>query len=118
MKWIIFGGTVLSSIAALAVSFSTQLIYLLVVFLICGIGIGVCLPCLDALITQTIEKEKRGTITSFYSAMRFIGVAAGPPIMALFMKGNEMWIFILLAILGIVASLLAFKAVRSPKKPQ
>lgn len=38
---------------------------------------GVCLPCLDAL-TQTIEKEPRGTITSFYSPIRFIGVASGP----------------------------------------
>ena len=51
-------------------------IYLLLLCLvIMGIGIGMALPCLDALITQGIEKEQRGTVTSFYSSMRFIGVA-------------------------------------------
>lgn len=109
------GGIVLSGVAALAVSFSSQLIYLLVVFFVCGIGIGVCLPCLDTLITQKIEKETRGTITSFYSSMRFIGVAAGPPVMALFMKNNETWMFMLLASLSILASLLVFKVVQPEK---
>ena len=50
-----------------------------------GIGIGMALPCLDALITQGIEKEQRGTVTSFYSSMRFIGVAM---LYILFMKGR------------------------------
>nr|WP_149476592.1 MFS transporter [Oceanobacillus polygoni] len=116
MKWITFGGIVLSGVSALAVSFSAQLIYLLAVFLTCGIGIGVSLPCLDALITQTIEKETRGTITSFYSAMRFVGVAAGPPVMALFMKHNVSFMFILLAVFGLIAALLAFKIIRPPKE--
>lgn len=115
MKWITFGGIVLSGVAALAVSFSSQLIYMLAVFLICGIGIGVCLPCLDTLITQTIEKETRGTISSIYSSMRFVGVAAGPPVMALFMKTNVTWMFILLAALSLVAAILGFKSIRPDK---
>lgn len=115
MKWVTFGGIVLSGVSALAVSFSAQLIYLLAVFLTCGIGIGVSLPCLDTLITQTIEKETRGTITSFYSAMRFVGVAAGPPIMAFFMKNQVSLMFMLLAALSLIAALLAFKIIRPPK---
>ncbi|QYR19353.1 MFS transporter [Paenibacillus sp. sptzw28] len=42
-------------------------------------GIGVLLPCMDALITEGIPKEERGTVTSLYSSMRFLGVAVGPP---------------------------------------
>lgn len=41
---------------------------------------------LDAIITGNIRKEERGTASSFYSSARFLGVAAGPPIMALVMK--------------------------------
>ena len=55
---------------------------MLTLFVLSGIGIGVGLPCLDAFITSGIEKEERGTVSSIYSSMRFIGVAAGPPIMA------------------------------------
>ncbi len=63
-----------------------RLIWLLVVTSILGTSIGAMLPTLDALITEGIEKEERGTITSFYSSSRFIGVAAGPPLMSLLMK--------------------------------
>lgn len=51
---------------------------MLILLTINGVGIGLILPCLDALITEGINKEQRGTITSLYSSMRFIGVAAGP----------------------------------------
>src|SRR5690625_6506875 len=67
-------------------------IYLLIIFLICGSGIGMALPSLDALITESLDKQVRGIITSIYSSMRFIGVAAGPPVIALLMKQNIFWI--------------------------
>ena len=41
-------------------------IYLLLLCLvIMGVGIGMALPCLDALITQGIEKEQRGRLRHF-----------------------------------------------------
>ncbi|MGE8206401.1 MFS transporter [Heyndrickxia sp. NPDC080065] len=112
MKWIIFSSIILTGIAVVAVSFSDQFMFLLIVFLICGLGIGASLPCLDAIITQTIEKNIRGTVTAFYSSMRFIGVAAGPPVMAYYMKSNSTFLFIILAFLSLIGAILAFLAVR------
>lgn len=116
MKWITFIGLVLAGASVLAVSISDQFIYLTVVFLICGIGIGAGLPCLDALITQSIEKNVRGTITSFYSSMRYIGVAAGPPVMAYFMKNNLMIMFIILAVCCLIAAVMAFVSIKPNKE--
>jgi len=82
------------------------------VILFCGIGIGASLPCLDAILTQSIDKEMRGTITSIFSAMRFAGVAAGPPIIAILMKGKILDMIILLTTLSAIAALLAFKAIK------
>lgn len=45
-----------------------------------GIAIGSLLSALDTIITENIRKELRGTVSSFYSSARFIGVAAGHPI--------------------------------------
>ena len=86
MKWITFSGIVLSGAAVAATLISDKFIYSIIVFLFCGIGIGASLPCLDAILTQSIEKEMRGTITSIFSSMRFAGVAAGPPVSAIMMK--------------------------------
>src|SRR5690625_9470 len=72
MKWITFIGIVLAGISVAIISFTTHFIYLLIIFLICGTGIGMALPCLDSLITKSIEKSIRGAITSLYSSMRFI----------------------------------------------
>ncbi|SDJ89452.1 MFS transporter [Sediminibacillus albus] len=112
MKWITFSGILLSGLAVIAVRFSDQFIYLLMVFLICGIGIGAGLPCLDALITESIDKGVRGTITCIYSSARYLGVAAGPPVIALLMKVDLTWMVVLLASLAVVAALLSFKAIR------
>ncbi|WP_077623168.1 MFS transporter [Sediminibacillus massiliensis] len=112
MKWITFSGIMLSAVAVIAVRFSEQFIYLLIVFLICGVGIGAGLPCLDALITESIDKEVRGTITCIYSSARYLGVAAGPPAIALLMKGNLTWMIAVLAFFAIVAAFLSFRIIR------
>ncbi len=82
------------------------------VTLFSGIGIGVGLPCLDTLITEGIDKQERGTITSIYSSMRFVGVAAGPPAIAVLMKHAEKSLFYLLSFLAIIAAIATFKAIK------
>ncbi|MEC1260932.1 MFS transporter [Bacillus swezeyi] len=69
-----------------------------------GIGIGISLPSLDALITEGIEKEERGTISSFYNSMRFIGVALGPPVFA-YMMTNAGWLIFIVSLLCSLAAL-------------
>jgi ACDE family multidrug resistance protein len=118
MKWLTFGGIIMAAVAILALWFSIKLWFMLTMFLIAGIGIGIGLPCLDALITEGIEKEERGTISSIYSSMRFIGVAAGPPIIALLMKQSTHWIFITLSGLSIIAAFVALFAIKPGAKSQ
>lgn len=115
MKWITFFGLVLMSIPIIALPFSKELWYMITMFLLSSIGIGASLPCLDSLITDGVEKEQRGTITSIYSAMRFIGVASGPPIIAILMKKWDVGFFYIIFGLGIIAAILSFIAIR-PKK--
>lgn len=86
MKWITLISIIAAALSIAALWFSIKLWYMLTMFLITGVGIGLSLPCLDALITEGIEKEERGTISSIYSSMRFIGVAAGPPLIAVLLE--------------------------------
>lgn len=115
MKWITFGGSVLLALSITALSFFDGLWILISLFVLSGIGIGASLPCLDTLITDGIEKEQRGTITSIYNAMRFIGVAAGPPAIALLLKYLEGSLFFILGGISLLAALLTFMAIKPEK---
>ncbi|TYP79760.1 MFS transporter [Paenibacillus methanolicus] len=95
MKWLSVGGMALLSATSVlcAINPPATLTMWFVWIGIGSIGIGVMLPCMDALITEGIEKEQRGTVTSLYSSMRFIGVAAGPPLAALLMGNGASPVF-------------------------
>jgi ACDE family multidrug resistance protein len=114
MKWLTFGGILAAGLSIAALWISIKLWFMICMFLIAGIGIGLGLPSLDALITEGVEKKERGTITSLYSSMRFIGVAAGPPIIALLMKFPNHWIFILMSSLSVLAAIVALFAIKPP----
>ncbi|MCM3724211.1 MFS transporter [Neobacillus cucumis] len=112
MKWMTLISIILAAISIAALWFSIKLWYMLTMFLITGVGIGLSLPCLDALITEGIEKKERGTISSIYSSMRFIGVAAGPPLIAVLMKYASHWIFIVLSSLSVIAAVITMFAIK------
>ncbi|WP_379141708.1 MFS transporter [Paenibacillus sp. sgz500992] len=115
MKWLGFSGMVLLTAAMVIAGFSKS-IYMIIGFLsLGGIGIGAALPCLDALITEGIEQEKRGTITSLYSSMRFIGVSLGPPVVSLLMTRGHWVLFGTMAGVGAVGGLLTLFAVTPSK---
>ncbi|BCG59014.1 MFS transporter [Paenibacillus sp. URB8-2] len=112
MKWIGFGGMALLTASMVITGFYSG-IYFMVGFLgLGGIGIGVSLPCLDALITEGVEKENRGTITSLYSSMRFIGVSLGPPAVSLLMNAGHWALFGTMAAVGAVGGLLTLLAIK------
>lgn len=117
MKWLIFAGGILTAVSVAALSFSSGMWFMILLFIVGGIGIGIALPCLDALITCGIEKEERGTVTSIYSSMRFIGVAAGPPIMALMMEHMENTLFYPLSALAVIAIIATFLAIKPDPEP-
>ncbi len=91
---------------------------LLTVSSLIGISIGAMLPTLDALITENVEKEEKGTISSFYSSSRFIGVAAGPPIMSVVMKNNLLLSLYISGALAVIIGVLVFIFIQNvkPKK--
>jgi len=112
MKWLTFTGMILIAIAMFLLSFEPAIRLFLWYLFIGGIGIGAVLPCLDAFITEGIEKENRGTMTSLYSSMRYIGVAAGPPLFALVMEASVRWMFFMAAGTAMIAILLAIIAIK------
>jgi len=116
MKWISFGGLALLGASIAVLGLSKDLWYIIIIFLIGAIGIGASLPPLDTLITANIDKKQRGTITSIYSSMRFIGVAAGPPIIAIMMKNSEKIVFYMLTGLSFAAALVILMAIKPTKK--
>ncbi|QWU13525.1 MFS transporter, ACDE family, multidrug resistance protein [Paenibacillus sophorae] len=115
MKWIGFGGMVLLTASMVITGFNKGIYYMVGFLGLAGIGIGAALPCLDALITESIEKENRGTITSLYSSMRFIGVSLGPPAVSLLMGAGHWALFGTMAAVGAVGGLLTLFAIKPSK---
>lgn len=112
MKWLTFSGIALLTLAIFGIGWFDQIVYVICMLVAAGIGIGVVLPCLDALITEGIEKEERGTITSIYSSMRFIGVSLGPPVVSVLMKTSHKGLFFTVAGVCVIAAVLSFFAIK------
>ncbi|WP_188454803.1 MFS transporter [Virgibacillus oceani] len=108
MRWAIIVGNGLAALSLLFFGSNLNLVFLLIVLTIAGIGIGLSLPCLDALITEGVKKEVRGTVTSLYSSMRFLGVAVGPPLVSILVKNLPGMLNIGLAGFSLLAVLVTF----------
>ncbi|NUU76452.1 MFS transporter [Paenibacillus xylanilyticus] len=118
MKWVGFAGLVVLT-ASLIIMGLWDNIYLVVgLFTLGSAGIGATLPCLDALITEGVDKEQRGTITALFSSMRFIGVSLGPPVVSLLIGTSHFILFVVLAASGAVGGLLTLLAVKPGKEDQ
>lgn len=97
MKWCGVIGMIVATLSLIGVAFMNGN-YLLIAGLIpCKAAIGMVLPSMDALITEGIAKAQRGTITSFYSSMRFIGVSLGPPVISLMLGADPKVVFMIIA---------------------
>lgn len=112
MKWVSFIGSLFLSVSVFVIGWWDNIVYMISAMVFSGIGIGMILPCLDAMITEGIEKEQRGTITSLYSSMRFIGVSLGPPIVSLLMQTNHLFLFSTIGGVCLVTSFLSLFYIR------
>ncbi|MUG43461.1 MFS transporter [Paenibacillus woosongensis] len=112
MKWCGVVGLVLSTGALFGIGFFNNIYFVIACLIVCGAGIGIVLPSSDALITEGIEKPLRGTITSIYGSMRFIGVSLGPPIVSLLIKAGHMTLFFVIAGVSLVAVILLLTLVK------
>lgn len=118
MKWSGVIGMLLSTGSLFGIGFFNNIYFVIGCLIVCGAGIGIVLPCLDTLITEGIEKEERGTITSFYSSTRFIGVSIGPPVISLLLKTSHMILFFVIAGVSLVAAVLILFAVKPEKQKE
>ena len=80
MKTLIVAGLLTTGLIAIPLPFITNRWVLIGLLFVGGIGSGLVLPCLNTMITSAVGKEERGIITSLYGSIRFLGVAAGPPV--------------------------------------
>lgn len=120
MKWCGVAGLVLATGALFGISLFSNIYYVIACLILCGVGIGIVLPSSDALITEGIEKELRGSITSIYSSMRFIGVSLGPPVISILMGSGHMALFITVgtvSLIGVILLLTLVKPESGPNEP-
>lgn len=113
-RWSIYG-FVLVIVSNGLVSMVDNYKVLLFIYTICSIGIGVILPCLDAFITKTIEEKIRGIVTSFYSAMRFLGVAIGPPIATALLGFDKLYMIAMFIAVSLLSVIVIFKYLKINK---
>ncbi|SDC54264.1 MFS transporter [Shouchella lonarensis] len=115
MKWMTVVGLFLLFVSILVVALKQDIYIMLTALFVAGMGIGAVLPSLDAFVTEGIPIEQRGSITSLYNSMRFVGVATGPPLFSLFMKGSHFWMFAMNACIVFAAVIVVYFGIR-PKK--
>ncbi|WP_308216571.1 MFS transporter [Pseudalkalibacillus decolorationis] len=116
MKGIIAAGLILVTVNLGWIGFSDGIYSLLSALFIAGIGIGIILPALDAMITEGIDKEERGTVTCVYSSMRYVGVALGPPVVAATLNTGREFIFFGMMGLSLIAVIVVFTLIRPEKE--
>ncbi len=112
MKIVTTVGLIILTIANFSVAFTKDIYVLLTAMFASGLGIGFALPSLDALVTEGIEKAQRGTVTSVYSSMRFVGVALGPPVVAVLMKASHFTLFAVITFVSLVSVLITVSFIK------
>lgn len=109
MRWLMNIGLIMMTVSlALAIFLNTNLYLFIGLLTLSGIGTGLLLPCLNTLITGSVEREQRGMITSLYNSLRFIGVACGPPLFGWLMNISDQAIFITVSSLALLMLALVF----------
>jgi len=104
-KLMLVGLSVVTLSLVAASIWHTAFIALISLITLSSIGTGLLLPCLNTLITGAVDQSHRGMVTSLYNSLRFLGVAAGPPLLSWAADRSVTWLFISLTILSAVVLL-------------
>ncbi|WP_053083753.1 MFS transporter [Rubeoparvulum massiliense] len=90
MKWLIVIGLLVLGCVNIFFPFTTNRVLFISVLAVGGLASGLILPCLNMLITSSVDSEERGIITSLYGSVRFLAVAAGPPFFSALMDNKKL----------------------------
>lgn len=108
MKWLVVLGHSLIALSLVTLPMFNNIYIFFVGISVAGIGTGLVLPCLNTLITGSTDADERGLVTSLYGSVRFLGVAAGPPLFGWLVGINPDAMFWASAVLAGIAAALAF----------
>ncbi|PWA13179.1 MFS transporter [Pueribacillus theae] len=112
MKNLIVLGLIFMTISFVTLVFFKKLVPFIAILTISSIGTGLALPCINSFITGSVGKERRGFVTSLYGSVRFLGVAAGPPLYGWMMDWSRTGMFLVTAGLTLVVAFLAMLLIR------
>jgi ACDE family multidrug resistance protein len=119
MRWLMNIGLIMMTVALGLTIFLFKNLYVFIGLLtISSIGTGLLLPCLNTMITGTVEKAERGMITSLYSSLRFLGVALGPPLFGWMMDMSHAVIFITVSCLALITLGMVFFLIKPEAQVQ
>lgn len=117
MRWLMNIGLAMMTAALTSTIFFYENIYVFIGLLtLSSIGTGLLLPCLNTMITGSVEKQQRGMITSLYSSLRFLGVAFGPPLFGWMMAVSHQTVFITVSSLALITLGLVFFLIKPDKQ--
>lgn len=117
IRWLTNIGLIAMTLALAATLFFLKNIYVFIGLLtVSSIGTGLLLPCLNTIITGAVQKSERGMITSLYNSLRFLGVAAGPPLFGWMMDKSDRLVFITVSSLSLVMLGFVFFMIKPPRQ--
>jgi ACDE family multidrug resistance protein len=117
-RLIIIGLLMMTASQAAAIFTDKNIYWLIGLLTLSSIGTGLLLPCLNTMITGSVEKSQRGMITSLYNSLRFFGVAFGPPLFGWLMGISHVAVFGSVAALSLLTFFLAFKLIKPSETVQ
>jgi MFS transporter, ACDE family, multidrug resistance protein len=113
MKWLLVVGCLIMAAALLTSTWLASNAWMLIALMsVSAVGTGIMLPSLNMLITSAVDQKNRGIVTSFYGSVRFLGVAAGPPVFTWLMSISTTVMFISVATLPVICALLSLFLIR------
>lgn len=119
MRKLIIAGLAILTLSLIAAAIWHRSYIALISFIsVSSIGTGLVLPCLNTLITGSVKRSYRGMVTSLYNSLRFLGVAAGPPLFSWLTDRSIITLFILLIALCLAALVCVCLFIHPPKRQQ
>jgi ACDE family multidrug resistance protein len=105
-RYLVSGGLALIALALASLTVLRNPYYVYVAVFLVGAGAGAVLATLNVLVTGSVRQSRRGMITSDYGAVRFFGVALGPPLFGLVMERGSVVLFGAASSVGVLAAVL------------